>query len=183
MKQKTIYSTGLSEKLSRKIFVTSDTFFGRKKSAKDRGFKSTHEMNEALIEKWNEKISDSDQVIHLGNFAWSVDDIERIYPRLNGDIYFMIGEHDQSLVEISEIHADVKIIEQQIVMKSDVVLCHWPLQEWPGKKLNKFHFHGHLASNIKSNVKDIKRLNVCCDNWHLEPVEISETLEILKDFS
>lgn len=182
MKQKMNSLPGYTTGQPAKIFVTSDTFFGRKAAAIRRGFKSVTEMNQHMIDKWNEKISEADHIIHLGNFAWSVDDIEKIYPKLNGSISFMIAEHDQSLLEIIDMQNEIDIIEDQIINVADVVLCHWPLEVWAGKKQGKFHLHGHYSTNIKSDIRHIHRLNVCCDNWNLVPIEIKDTLELLKDF-
>ena len=182
MKQQTDYTTGYSRKQQGKIFVTSDTFFGRKKSATARGFASVQEMNETMIELWNSKVNPEDVVIHLGNFAWTCDDVETTYDKLNGEIIFMVADHDQSLLELKEAGAGLLILENAIYTHENVVFCHWPLEEWPGKKLDKFHFHGHFSSNIKSDVKKLQRLNVCCDNWGLAPIDVKDTLELLKDF-
>jgi calcineurin-like phosphoesterase family protein len=185
MNQQTNYLDGFLKNQPSKVFVTSDTFFGRKKSATARGFETTEEMDETMIQLWNQKVTKDDIVIHLGNFAWTVNDVFRVYSKLNGQILFMIGEHDQSLLEIEEDEAqstELIVLEDQIIMRRGVTLCHWPLEAWPGKKQNMFHFHGHLASNVKSDVSKIQRLNVCCDNWGLAPIEINDTLELLKDF-
>ena len=182
MKQQTDYTTGYLPKRQGRIFVTSDTFFGRKKSATARGFSSTEEMNEAMTNIWNNKVNPEDIVIHLGNFAWTCDDVENMCNKLNGEILFMIAEHDQSLLDLKEADADLVILENAIYTHGNVVFCHWPLEEWPGKKLDKFHFHGHLSSNIKSDIKQLQRLNVCCDNWSLAPIDVKDTLELLKDF-
>ena len=36
------------------IYVTSDTFFGRSSIAKERGFSTVEEMNNQLIQNWND---------------------------------------------------------------------------------------------------------------------------------
>ena len=57
-----------------KIFVTSDTFFGRKNVLNNgkRKYSSVEDMDNDLIEKWNSKVNKSDTVYHLGNFAWEM---------------------------------------------------------------------------------------------------------------
>ena len=34
-----------------------------------RGFASAHEMNEYIIEKWNKKVREGDEVVILGDFS------------------------------------------------------------------------------------------------------------------
>jgi calcineurin-like phosphoesterase family protein len=170
------------KKPSNRIFVTSDTFFGRKKTATSRGFRSAEEMDEAMIEKWNAKVGESDIVIHLGNFAWSVNVADDVIDKLNGSILFMIGEKDQALVQLAEHDESINVIKDHILMQDDVVFCHYPMEIWPGKSLKKYHFHGHIESNLKTDLKKMLRVNVCCDNWSLAPISVQDTLDLLKDF-
>lgn len=178
----TNYLSGYMKKQSSKIFVTSDTFFGRKKSATDRGFNSVEEMNEAMIEKWNAKVGEDDVVIHLGNFAWSVNDADDVIDKLNGVILFMLGEKDQAIIQLANDDESIQIVKEHIIMQDDAVFCHYPMEIWPGKSLGKYHFHGHLKSNLKTDIKKMLRVNVCCDNWSLAPIGVQDTLDLLKDF-
>jgi calcineurin-like phosphoesterase family protein len=165
-----------------KIFITSDTFFGRKKAATQRGFSSAEEMNITMAANWNKKVTEDDIVIHLGNFAWSPNDVEEMIEALNGNIIFMPADHDQALMTIAESDENISIVQDQITIQDDVVLCHWPLETWVGKDKGKYHFHGHTEPNIKTDLKKMLRVNICCDNWSLAPIEIADTLDLLKDF-
>ena len=165
-----------------KVFVTSDTFFGRKKTAKKRGYASAAEMNAVMAANWNNKVSEDDVVIHLGNFAWTPNDVEEMIELLNGKLIFMLGDQDHALITISESDESIDILQDQIAVQDDVVLSHWPLEIWIGKNNGKFHFHGHTEPNIRTDLKKMLRVNVCCDNWSLAPIEIADTLDLLKDF-
>lgn len=35
-----------------------------------RGFASVEEMNEYMIQKWNEKVRKNDEVVIIGDFSW-----------------------------------------------------------------------------------------------------------------
>lgn len=165
-----------------RVFVTSDTFFGRKKTATARGFSSPEEMNVVMAANWNSKVSEDDIVVHLGNFAWTPNDVEEMLQILNGEIIFMLGDRDQALLSIAEDDESIKVVQDQITVQDDVVLCHWPLEVWIGQDKGKYHFHGHTTPNIRTDIKKLLRVNVCCDNWSLAPIEISDTLDLLKDF-
>jgi calcineurin-like phosphoesterase family protein len=181
-RQKINYSIGYMKKQQPKVFVTSDTFFGRKATATKRGFTSCKEMEEYLIEKWNDKVSDSDTVIHLGNFAWSPNDIEGLLEKLNGKIIFFPGDKDEALLQVSEVNKSIEIMENQILFYGNAVFSHWPLEVWPGKDKGLYHFHGHINPNIRTDIKKMNRVNACCDNWSLAPIEINDTIELLKEF-
>ena len=165
-----------------KVFVTSDTFFGRKKTATARGFSSATEMNATIAANWNKKVSEDDIVIVLGNFAWTPNDVIEMFEVLNGRLIFMLGDRDHALIMCAEEDESIDIIQDQITVQDDVVLSHWPLEVWIGKDKGKYHFHGHTEPNIRTDIQKMLRVNVCCDNWSLAPIEIKDTLDLLKDF-
>ena len=165
-----------------KFFVTSDTFFGRVNTATERGFATAEEMNAVMIENWNNKVAEDDVVIHLGNFAWTPNDVEEVLDKLNGQLIFILGDKDQALARVAEVNPDIKLQGEQILSHDNVVLSHWPMEIWPGKDKGFYHFHGHSKPAIRTDIKEIKRVNVCCDHWSLAPVEIKDTIDLLKDF-
>lgn len=164
-----------------RVFVTSDTFFGRPNIAIKRGYATMEQMNADMIEKWNKKVGENDVVIHLGNFAWAPNDVD-IIDKLNGDIIFVPGDRDEALFIVAEDNDSIKIAEHHIVMHDGNVLSHWPLEVWPGMDKEVFHFHGHTSPNIKTDIKKMNRVNASCDNWSLAPIEINDTIELLKEF-
>ena len=79
------------------IFITSDTHFCHTQPFlyEPRGFTSTEEMNEAIIERWNSIIKPNDRVIHLGDTM--LNDNEKgieCLKRLHGEICLIYGNHD-----------------------------------------------------------------------------------------
>jgi len=78
------------------IWLTSDTHFGHDKEFiwKVRGFNSCEEMNEALIERWNERVKDEDYVWHLGDIMLGSPENLEYFKRLRGHICIILGNHD-----------------------------------------------------------------------------------------
>jgi calcineurin-like phosphoesterase family protein len=170
------------KKQESKFFVTSDTFFGRVNKAAERGFATVEEMDEALVENWNAKVGKDDVVVHLGNFAWTPNHVEEILERLNGTIIFLLGDRDQALAKVAEVNEDIKLQQEQILTHDNVILSHWPLEIWPGKDKDFYHFHGHAEPGLRTDIKLMKRVNACCDHWSLAPIEIKDTIDLLSDF-
>lgn len=80
------------------IFLTSDTHFGHRNIIKysARPFGSVEEMNEVMVDRWNEAVSSNDVVYHLGDFAMGkIDETLPIVSRLNGRITLIVGNHDR----------------------------------------------------------------------------------------
>ena len=78
-------------------FFTSDHHFGHKnilEYEKDaRPFTTIEEMNETLIERWNDVVAPKDIVYHLGDFAFGKSNI-KIAERLYGKKRLVMGNHD-----------------------------------------------------------------------------------------
>ena len=56
---------------------------------------SYDEMEEVLVNNWNNVVTNEDHVYHLGDFCWGkTDEWIRILKRLNGNIHIIKGNHD-----------------------------------------------------------------------------------------
>jgi calcineurin-like phosphoesterase family protein len=172
-----------------RVFVTSDMFFGRQKAAEDRGFPTSDEMEEEIIERWNQKVKESDLVYHLGNFSWDPISAETVLPFLNGKIVFGAGLYDRHLGELSRVVTGQHSLFKQSInvmrdipiskrKKVDIVSSYWPLLDWPGKENGIMHIHG---GNIPSDLDDGPRFCVGCDRWELKPIEIDTLLDIVAE--
>ena len=166
----------------KKIFLTSDTFFGRDSTAKERGYPSSNEMDNDLIKKWNDRVSKNDTVYHLGNFAWDPISAASTLSQLNGNIIFLLANYDKAIEELVNDYT-FKITDKQIVeiFNFNAVLCHYPLEEWNGKENGTIHLHGH-SKKVPTDISKMNRINVCCDCWGLSPISLSFIHEIIQDF-
>lgn len=168
------------------IFITSDTFFGREQIIKKakRPFSSVEEMNETLINNWNSVVKQDDIVYHLGNFAWDPFSAEKALKELNGNIIFILGEYDDSILELYNMFEGIEIIEDQIYKDPNIkgVLSHWPLEEWSGKRRGLFHYHGHSTKKLKTDLSKMNRVNVCTDHWNFTPQNINELKNLFEEW-
>lgn len=199
-----------------RIFVTSDTHFGHENIIRycNRPFGIAAEMGEVLIERWNARVGVDDTVYFLGDLAMGpkVDAgyITAILLRLNGNKKIVLGNHDQPskwgkglraiVAEFGFDNPPVVIADQIHEVKLDgknFVMCHFPLEEWPGKRLipkgsGAIHLHGHTHTEFNALDTPTKRREYKDQLYHTEsydigvdmyggPVEITGDLCYLND--
>ena len=104
-----------------KVFLTSDLHFGHDREFiwKARGYNSVEEMNEAQVRKWNETISDEDDIYILGDLMLgSVENINYL-EKLKGKIHIVLGNHDTATREAmyKELPNVVEVAEVGIRLK------------------------------------------------------------------
>lgn len=151
----------VKEKLTPKIFFTSDTHFSedRARILSQRPFKDTYTMDWAMISRWNSVVGPKDTVYHLGDFG-------KTWPLkyLNGKIYLIPGNHDIDL----EDNDNLEILKKPYVLEK-YNLSHEPsyIKDMKGPKLFG-HIHG------RQKVKPWEGVDVGMDAWGFRPVSKDE---------
>lgn len=133
------------------IFFTSDLHFNHDKIINycNRPFRSVEEMNQVLIERWNSKISDTDDVYILGDFAFK--DHRRFFELLKGRKYLISGSHDVISKEIIESYLESASKYKEIRFEKRVfVLSHCPLRCWEHGQSGSIHLFGHEHGRIQT---------------------------------
>ena len=155
-----------------KIFVTSDLHFDHNNIVKlaYRPFNDVKEMNEKIIENWNNVVKLGDIVYILGDITMgkSAEVVFGFLKRLNGNMTIIKGNHDRQSV------SDIQYLERK-EYERDFVMFHYPIEEWNGSHRGSIHLHGHTHSNIKSDKKN--RYNVCLEANDYTPVELKSIIE------
>lgn len=130
-------------------YYIADTHFGHDniRRLSNRPFNSVEEMDKTIIENWNSKVTDDDDVYILGDFSYKSEDPIEYLKKLNGKKHLIIGNHDNKLLKnpnhwkyFVEV-ADLKMVNDN---GNQIVLCHYPLVEWNGYYRNVLHFYGHV---------------------------------------
>ena len=134
-------------------YYIADTHFGHDniRRLSNRPFKTIEEMDRAIIDNWNSRVSDNDVVYILGDFSYKSEDPISYLKQLKGRKHLIIGNHDSRLlknpackkyfVEIS----DIKMVNDN---GTQIVCCHYPMVEWNGYYRNVLHFYGHIHNNF-----------------------------------
>lgn len=168
------------------VFFTSDTHFDHEKLSKIRGFDTVQDMNEELISRWNKRITRQSLVYHLGDFALSNREHTRAFlGRLNGQIHFILGNHDKEKYLTSRNGCVVtpyyeKKFKDILVNGRDVdiIMCHYPFVTWNRSCYGSINLHGHSHGNLPSS--PAMRLDVGVDTNDLNPYSLRDVLERLE---
>lgn len=86
-----------------RMWFTSDLLLGSEHDADKRGFTSAAQMNESIVNRWNELVKPGDVVWILGNLASAVEPRDHRHAletahKLNGTKHLMAGPKDRCLV-------------------------------------------------------------------------------------
>lgn len=158
-----------------KIYFTSDLHFSHKGvmgfHPRFRNFKSAEQMDNALINMWNESVGNDDIVFNLGDFCFGDEEqIEKIAKRLKGKHILIHGNHDSKIkrgaldkyffARFDYLRLDIS----RHGAKHSIVLFHYPIFEWDRMHYGAFHLYGHVHDVDYTDVLGQRSLNICYDN-------------------
>jgi calcineurin-like phosphoesterase family protein len=161
----------------RNIFIISDTHFGHANILKFTDsttgarvrplWESADDMDEYMIDRWNNIVRDQDIVYHLGDVYFR--NGSQILPRLKGRKRLILGNHDngkdQNLYKYFE-----KILMWRMFPEFNCVLTHVPIHESGLHKVN-YNLHGHIHQNPSPTEQHI---NCCVEVQDYTPRSIEE---------
>lgn len=155
------------------IYFIADTHFNHENIIKycNRPFKTTQEMNDYIIKKWNSVVKSEDIVYHLGDVGFgTIDELKNLLNKLNGTKILIMGNHDarRSLktwkeIGFSEVHKKKLIIHS-------LVLTHEPIQELEENQINVF---GHIHNKpLEDSFEKNNHICVSCEVIDYTPIKI-----------
>jgi calcineurin-like phosphoesterase family protein len=104
----------------------------------NRPFETIGEMNATIIEKWNKRVTDKDEVYVLGDFSWAKgEQTNKFLDQLNGYKYLIRGNHDYFLDDKDFDRSKFRWIKDYEVIKDEgynIVL-------FPEKDESVYHRH------------------------------------------
>jgi calcineurin-like phosphoesterase family protein len=129
------------------VFLTADPHFGhsgvcrftRDDGSKLRPYETAEEMDEDMVQRWNDTVRPGDKVYVLGDVVINRKALS-IMRRLNGDKVLIKGNHD--IFKLEDYTAHFRDIRGYHVMNG-LILSHIPVHE---ESLGRFgcNIHGHL---------------------------------------
>jgi calcineurin-like phosphoesterase family protein len=158
------------------VFLVSDTHFGHagvcRFTRSDgctplRPWDSADEMDEAMVEAWNDRVRPNDKVYHLGDVVINRKALS-IMDRLNGDKVLIRGNHD--IFKDEDYRKYFRELRAYHVMNG-MILSHIPIHP---ESLGRFgvNIHGHTHANrVMRDLALCGRLDVIDTRYHCVCVE------------
>lgn len=177
-----------------KAWFTSDTHFGSERTLElsKRPFETVEEMDQSIIDNWNNTVNKDDVVYHVGDFG----DYE-VAKKLNGKIKLIMGNYDKNEYESGKtdfnnkmqecgievvslgIAIEIPCVDQEGRIRHKLGLQHEPLDAKKSMKANGYDFvlfgHIHKLQMVKSY-----GLNVGIDCHNFYPIDL-RTVEFYKN--
>lgn len=139
-----------------KTFFTSDLHFGHKNILKfnpdTRQYADVEEMDQAIIANWQSLVGPEDHVWSLGDMFFSKEDRAiAIMEQLPGIKHLIWGNHDQVIQRSSRLRgffATIDYYKEISFGRQDLVMLHYPIQEWNKMHRGAYHAFGHVHGKI-----------------------------------
>ena len=155
-------------------WFTADTHFGHGGALGlfRRPFGSVARMDEAMIERWRERVAPGDDVWHLGDVAVRVraERLDAILGRLPGTIRLVAGNNDDAVRRHPRWRETVDYAET-VLDGTALVLCHYPLRSWRGQHKGAWNLHGHSHHALKPLTR---QRDAGVDGHAFAPVSLAE---------
>lgn len=160
-------------------YVIGDTHFGHDNIIEycERPFDSVAEMNDELVRRWNNKISERDTVIHLGDVRHHPDPATTAHwlEQLNGEVLLIRGNHDGDVGQNEAYHTATSATIQH--GRYDFYLEHQPVG------FSGWQIHGHAHCNDLVNYPLInrasQRANVSVELIGYRPLSLEKLVKLL----
>lgn len=166
------------------VFFISDTHFHHQNIIKycNRPFKNFEEMDDVIINNWNSIVSETDLVIHGGDFALGHLIVQQdLLKRLNGRKILIQGNHDRSIKKMLEV--GFQRVYKYMSLKTKygkLLIAHNPT--FFLNENNEYHdifLYGHihdkeLQTHLPENMKSI---NISVEKINYTPRSLKELIE------
>lgn len=155
-------------------FFTADEHFGHSNIIKycKRPFANVKEMDEVIIEKFNDKVCCNDITIHAGDFSFkSKTRVEEYIKQLQGYHIFLKGSHDRWLKESG------RWIWEKIIDRQHITVCHYAMRTWSRSHYNSWQLFGHSHGELSPIGK---QWDIGVDNNNFQPLSFQQIKSIMK---
>ena len=189
-------------KENQKLYFTSDLHLGHRNVIRFccRPYDNEKEMDKALINNWNNTVTNNDIIVIAGDLFWFNDShkIKKVLESLNGEkIYIVPGNHDQmkSYYRVEdpriEIITDITHIrlttddKRYYLDQFEIVVSHYPLMTWAHRDRGAINLFGHIHSGWLRDLDAFDQMlplwkgqqyDIGVDNNNYKPVSFDDVL-------
>lgn len=124
-----------------------------------RGFSSVEEMNDYMLQKWNERVRTTDTVVVLGDITYGTpEENNALLDKLNGKIWLVQGNHDKFTTS-AKYRTDrfewIRPYEELQDNHRKVICSHYPIMCYNGQYHQKndgspkaYMLYGHVHDTV-----------------------------------
>ena len=129
------------------IYYIADMHFGHTNVLRfdNRPFSDTAQMDDTLIQNWNERVADDDTIYILGDAFWKNEENSiQIMERLRGHKHLIQGNHDRVK---GKLRPYWESIEQYAEVNDEnrlVILSHYPILFYKNQHYGAVMLYGHV---------------------------------------
>jgi calcineurin-like phosphoesterase family protein len=167
------------------IFFTADQHYGHAGALRFRPqFETLGQMDDALIQAHNRRVSPQDTVYMLGDISFhGREETIAVLSRLNGSKVWVTGNHDEKMLKHSAVRERFTHVAPMLDMKfgdQRVTMCHYPMLTWNKSHYGAWMLHGHSHGNCRYPFP-AKILDVGVDTNNGAPYSFNEIEDLMPD--
>jgi calcineurin-like phosphoesterase family protein len=178
------------------VFFTSDCHFfhGNILKYDNRPFRNVDEMNQVIVDNWNDKVSKDSDVFYLGDLSWNGSDAKtkELVDELNGNIHYIMGNHDKfrdikalNRFETINDYVELSIIDKDANRgRQDIMMFHYAIMSWDKAHHGAWHLHGHEHGHLMKQAAydwyyKHKVIDMGCNMHDYTPLSYAEVKELM----
>lgn len=157
------------------IYFIADTHFDDEKIIRfeSRPFKDAIEMNESIISRWNEIITDHDCVYLLGDIG-----NEDYIKQLKGIKYLVKGNHDTKTNENYREAGFAEVYDQPIIIQNFWKLSHEPM--YVNENMPYANLFGHVHNSPQYRTFSKQHYCISAERINYTPISFEEVKQSIK---
>lgn len=160
------------------IYLIGDTHFGEETILRyeNRPFNSVAEMDETMINNWNDIIDNTDSVYIVGDFGADGREME-ILSKLRGKKYLIKGNHDTKSNDFYRLVGFTEVYDKPILLENFFIISHEPIYVNINMPYANIFAHVHNSPLYK----DFSSHHFCvsAERINFTPVRLSKTRGVI----
>lgn len=152
--------------------------------------KTVQEYNQWLIQRWNSKVAENEQIFVFGTLFSSLEYTTSILQKLNGKIYLILSKDTAKQFSIEEWKAMgitpwrcqpfVKKNLEQLSPYNFYLIAERDMKEVKDEK-DIFYYCYYTIKEQKGSPIENRWVNLSCSKWNYEPIKIDDIPKIISN--
>lgn len=152
-------------------YFSSDYHLGHKNILKydKRPFEDIDEHDEAIIINHNRVVDKDDDFYFLGDFSFNQSKTEGYLKRLNGNKFFIKGNHDnkETIALYKKYGTYLGEFAELKINGQSITLCHYALKVWNKSHHGSWHLYGHSHGSLPEDENSLSfDIGINCTNYY-----------------